>query len=738
MKKQRRLKMEKQIRDLTMFLDVLFPVVRADECIEIRMLPVKGKDMKEGGRGDYGSKPIQCFYTSKEELIGGFQKLIKTQAKGYGIYIGVCPRMKNKRGDADSVSYIGMLWADLDAKSYKEGKREALNRLKAFKLKPTIIVDSGHGYHAYWRLKENKIYNAQLVRECLKALANILDSDSGVCDISRVMRLPGTINNKILESPKQVEIVELNQDFVYYFYDFQKSVNQKKDTKTNPYVSVKEENWIAKSLAELKEGRRNAEFSKLIGRLIKDNYSSEEAFAILQAHAEKCKFSTEELKNEIDSMYRRYVKEDDSVNEKGKKVNYTAYFEGLVDIVEHKGKPVFLIKHEGKLVITQEWLIDDTPFMPPPKKFIPWLLPRAEEIMKYYASDNNKRLYQDLLAYHKGISELPSDEYYDLLVIWDFHTYLLEKFKQTPYLYFFAVAERGKSRTGQGIAYVSYRGFWTESINESQIIRLANNCKVTLFLDVMDLWKNAMSHSIRDVLLSRFEKGAQISRVLYPEKGPFLDTVYFDVFGSTILATNVKMHEILETRAIEINMPESDKTFGDNVEESTALPLKERLIAFRAKYLDVKLPQVKKPVKGRLGDILKPLLQVIRFVDPEKEATFTRLTELIETGRKLERSTSWEAELLKAVIKFEYKVEKGMLLTKEVVDFVNAHRGERFKVSSNRVGKDLVALGFKKKPASSGHVAIVYDKEKIDRLITRYGINITSVTSESSDKSTDA
>jgi hypothetical protein len=195
------------------------------------------------------------------------------------------------------------------------------------------------------------------------------------------------------------------------------------------------------------------------------------------------------------------------------------------------------------------------------------------------------------------------------------------------------------------------------------------------------------------------------------------------------------VHEILETRAIEINMPETDKTFGNDVEANLALPLKERLVAFRARHLNNELPYIAKPTKGRLGDILKPLSQVIRFVNPEREANFKRLADAIEAGRKLELSTSWEAELTKVIIDLESKVDKGLLLTAEIVNYVNREKDERFKVTSNRVGRDVVALGFEKRHASSGNMAIVYDKEKINRLAAKYGVNKTSVTSESSDNS---
>ena len=45
-------------------------------------------------------------------------------------------------------------------------------------LKPTMIVDSGHGYHAYWKLKEAQT-DAGLIESCLKGIANAVNADRG-------------------------------------------------------------------------------------------------------------------------------------------------------------------------------------------------------------------------------------------------------------------------------------------------------------------------------------------------------------------------------------------------------------------------------------------------------------------------------------------------------------------------------------------------------------------------------
>ncbi len=60
-----------------------------------------------------------------------------------------------------------------------------------------------------------------------------------------------------------------------------------------------------------------------------------------------------------------------------------------------------------------------------------------------------------------------------------------------PILLFWAVPERGKSRTGKSIIYVAFRGIHLIDLRETNIFRFSQNLKATLFFDIMDLWKKA-------------------------------------------------------------------------------------------------------------------------------------------------------------------------------------------------------------------------------------------------------
>jgi hypothetical protein len=180
-------------------------------------------------------------------------------------------------------------------------------------------------------------------------------------------------------------------------------------------------------------------------------------------------------------------------------------------------------------------------------------------------------------------------------------------------------------------------------------LRFARDLKATLFFDVVDIWKKALSYGCEDILLLRFEKGAVVSRVLHPERGPHRDMEHFEIYGPTIIATNKQVSEILETRSLQIIMQDASKHFEQDITPKMGLPFRERLTAFRAKFMGKPLPQVKKPTRGRLGDIMKPLRQIVRLVCPQERHRFLEMVKDIEQKRRESLSETEEAKITRAL-----------------------------------------------------------------------------------------
>ena len=137
------------------------------------------------------------------------------------------PAIDKETGDLrpqPSVHYIPGMWADVDygdtghkagsTKSYAPSLEAVLERLPALPLQPTIIVRSGHGLQLFWlydRLLDISTDRARAADQqarwidFLRQTFHPYDLDS-VIDLTRVMRLPGFINNKEPGHPVLVDV----------------------------------------------------------------------------------------------------------------------------------------------------------------------------------------------------------------------------------------------------------------------------------------------------------------------------------------------------------------------------------------------------------------------------------------------------------------------------------------------------------------------------------------------------
>ncbi len=259
------------------------------------------------------------FYPSLEALFAE-QVGIDTLAKQFHVYFGVCPRNR-REGTKDAVRLVWCLWADVDAKLFPGGKAEALKRLREFPLPPTAIVDSGHGFHLYWRLKEpEEITGPEDVARLeayLKALTHALGADPSAAELARILRLPGTLNLKDPSAPLPVTVVELEPDRQYNLSDFEAFLN----IPAGQPNALNKPGWIAEVLSGLTEGNRNSTFAKVIGRLHHDGWETQDILTLLTPHAQEHNFSLEELRKEVEGICARYPQSEEPSTGTAKKLS---------------------------------------------------------------------------------------------------------------------------------------------------------------------------------------------------------------------------------------------------------------------------------------------------------------------------------------------------------------------------------------------------------------------------------
>jgi len=162
----------------------------------------------------YADKPL--YFKTLPYLLGKIETLTGD------VWFGVAPR-DLERAYKTAITYITCLWTDIDvgteghkAPGYFKNQDDALKVIDDFQPKPSIIVSSGYGLHLYWLLKTS-IIDLDTAEETLKGIAKTLQGEKW--ERTSLLRLPGTYNCKVSESPKECKILSKN-DLRYELKDF--------------------------------------------------------------------------------------------------------------------------------------------------------------------------------------------------------------------------------------------------------------------------------------------------------------------------------------------------------------------------------------------------------------------------------------------------------------------------------------------------------------------------------------
>ena len=104
----------------------------------------------------------------------------------------------------DNVMDIPGIWADLDFKRFEGGRKEAAERLRSFPFEPSILVNSGGGWHAYWRFYRPQKPGEGSIR-LLKFFTETLAGDPAATHHAQLLRVPGTLNSKYEQTRVEID-----------------------------------------------------------------------------------------------------------------------------------------------------------------------------------------------------------------------------------------------------------------------------------------------------------------------------------------------------------------------------------------------------------------------------------------------------------------------------------------------------------------------------------------------------
>jgi RecA-family ATPase len=142
-----------------------------------------------------------------------FPTLLNLNLRGAGVFVTINSTNFQER-TTECIDEVRCYFADFDGASP--------NNLQRLALQPHIIVETSPGkYQAFFNIEDAPL-NAEHFKRTQLNLATLFNSDSSVCDLPRVMRLPGFLHQKNPAIPFAARIARDNsQADIYTEEDFQ-------------------------------------------------------------------------------------------------------------------------------------------------------------------------------------------------------------------------------------------------------------------------------------------------------------------------------------------------------------------------------------------------------------------------------------------------------------------------------------------------------------------------------------
>jgi len=179
--------------------------------------------------GEHFAPSRHVVLHNRVSLVEALQRLDGANGVGWGAYFAVGLRKRDlgryRRGGAADIAALPALYADVDDPS-----PTSLAKLHTITPAPSLIVESGRGFHAYWLLREPTT-DFEQARRILRGLARELGGDT--LSVAQSLRLPGTVNNKRGREPTRCRLIEARDD-AYALTDFSLFVDLYRPTCTLP------------------------------------------------------------------------------------------------------------------------------------------------------------------------------------------------------------------------------------------------------------------------------------------------------------------------------------------------------------------------------------------------------------------------------------------------------------------------------------------------------------------------
>lgn len=393
---------------------------------------------------------------------------------------------------------------------------------------------------------------------------------------------------------------------------------------------------------------------------------------------------------------------------------------GLIHLVKEGEQVGYLLQNSGNFYI-EEFFNGEDGVTYKPKSDLPIYYCGPDIIIESREVDYSL-LLDDVIKYIKSYLELPKgrESNYLILGLWIFHTYLIEKIEATPTIYFYGVYETGKSRAGEVLKELGFRCETITSPTEAVIFRSANYFQNSLIVDQVKTWGAEGNKDVATLIKARYKRGLVVPRVNLIKSGED-QMEYFDTFGPMVLCTDETMPQDIESRCITFQMqknnnPEVEKPLDKELSKS----IRNRLIVFRANYMEKKLKDLEPISRRRLNEILYPLYQILMEVAPERKDEFKLIVREIEQRKEGEEGLTFEADIVNEIVKYYNETGEESFLTSELVTRLNEDKRDKDQFSDRLISLRTKRLGFEKIRLGGNKRGFRIDLSLLEKIIPHF------------------
>jgi len=339
--------------------------------------------------------------------------------------------------------------------------------------------------------------------------------------------------------------------------------------------------------------------------------------------------------------------------------------------------------------------------------------------------ESEAQLYADVRAFFWKHIDVADERYYYVLASATLLSYRCEDFETTPYLFALGPPNSGKSRLLECLQALCPRPILTSSISPAALYQVMHTWDPTLLIDETELYRtdSESGTEIRAILNSGYRRGQYVIRGSKDGKKPKM----YVVFGFKALAGTDPLYETTMQRCILMHMEKARRDLPLAIDKQEAMRIREQLEYYRFHHDGGELdPEETRNEIGdaRVAELFLPLMTVTPAAEARER--LLSLAKDIVQDRLAEEQSGVEAEILKAILACEDKVENGKLSTRDITEAYNHDLLDKEHVRSDWIGRKLQRLGFKRTRFGHGGArAIIWNQPHIHRLTRRYLPDLT-------------